>query len=102
MSIIITQIYNFSRDQAKKEYVNLINNLYFQKTVNNIFQNLQPKFQNIEHKVIRNESLSSILKKYKIKDKEINLVLNKLSKEKKIGSIKTNQILKFTIRILII
>ncbi len=97
VSIIITQIYNFSRDQAKKEYVNLINNLYFQKTVNNIFQNLQPKFQNIEHKVIRNESLSSILKKYKIKDKEINLVLNKLSKEKKIGSIKTNQILKFTI-----
>ena len=98
ISVIITQIYNISRDISKKEYVGLINNLYFQKTVNNILDNLQPKYRNIEHKVAKNETLSSIFKNYKVSEKETNLILKKLrEKNKKISTLKVNQIIKFTI-----
>jgi len=97
ISIIITQIYNFSREMSKKEHANLINNLYFQKTINNIFENLQPKYTNIEHEVRKNETLSSIFRSYKVAEKEISLILNNLNKKSKVSSIKTNQILKFTI-----
>ena len=51
ISIAITQIYNASREVSKKEYINLINNLYFQKTVNNIFENFESRFLNIDHKL---------------------------------------------------
>ena len=98
ISVIITQIYNISRDISKKEYVGLINNLYFQKTVNNILDNLQPKYRNIEHKVAKNETLSSIFKNYDVSEKETNLILKKLrEKNKKISTLKVNQIIKFTI-----
>ena len=98
ISVVITQIYNISRDISKKEYVGLINNLYFQKTVNNILDNLQPKYRNIEHKVAKNETLSSIFKNYDVAEKETNLILKKLrEKNKKISTLKVNQIIKFTI-----
>jgi len=98
ISVAITQIYNISRDISKKEYVGLINNLYFQKTVNNILDNLQPKYRNIEHKVAKNETLSSIFKNYDVSEKETNLILKKLrEKNKKISTLKVNQIIKFII-----
>ena len=98
ISVAITQIYNISRDISKKEYVGLINNLYFQKTVNNILDNLQPKYRNIEHKVAKNETLSNIFKNYDVSEKETNLILKKLrEKNKKISTLKVNQIIKFTI-----
>jgi len=98
ISVAITQIYNISRDISKKKYVGVINNLYFQKTVNNILDNLQPKYRNIEHKVAKNETLSSIFKNYDVAEKETNLILKKLrEKNKKISTLKVNQIIKFTI-----
>ena len=98
ISVAITQIYNISRDISKKKYVGVINNLYFQKTVNNILDNLQPKYRNIEHKVAKNETLSSIFKNYGVAEKETNLILKKLrEKNKKISTLKVNQIIKFTI-----
>ena len=47
ITIAITQIYNASREISKKEYINLINNLYFQKTVNRIFDQNVCKFLNV-------------------------------------------------------
>ena len=97
ISIAITQIYNTSREISKKEYINLINNLYFQKTVNNIFENFESRFLNISHKVAKNESLSSIFKNYKIPNEEINLILNSFSKKDKIKNLKVNKIIKINI-----
>ena len=94
ISIAITQIYNASREISKKEYINLINNLYFQKTVNNIFENFESRFLNIDHKVAKNQTLSSIFKSYKIPNTEINLILKSFSKKDKIKNLKVNEIIK--------
>ena len=97
VSIAITQIYNISRETSKREHINLINNIYFQKTVNNIFSNFEPKFLNISHKVAKNETLNSIFKTYKIPNKEINLILNNLSKKDEINNLKINEIVEIKI-----
>ena len=97
ISIAITQIYNASREVSKKEYINLINNLYFQKTINNIFENFESRFLNINHKVSKNQTLSSIFKSYKIPDTEINLILKSFNKKDKIKKLKVNEIVKINI-----
>ena len=66
ISIIITQVYNSSKNQAQKEYIKILNNLYFQKTIKDVFDNFSPKYVNIEHTIVQNENLNSILKKYEI------------------------------------
>ena len=66
ISIIITQYYNSSKNIAHKEYIKIFNNIYFQKTVKNIFDNFSPKYLKIDHIVVPKESMSSILKKYDV------------------------------------
>ena len=67
-----------------KHYINLINNTYFQKSINHVFNNLKPKFHNITHKVSKGETFSNILKSYKIPKSEISEITKILSKENKI------------------
>ncbi|MFL2894104.1 MAG: M23 family metallopeptidase [Candidatus Pelagibacter sp.] len=97
ISIAITNIYNSSREVSKKEYINLINNLYFQKTVNSIFENFESRFLNINHKVAKNQTLSNILKTYKVPNNEINLILKGFNKKDKIKNLKVNNIVKISI-----
>ena len=97
LSIVTTQIYNLNKKTINNNYINLINNTYFQKTINHGLNNLSPKFKNIEHKILPGESFAKILKKYEIPELEINKVNKTLSKKNNLNKLKTNQILKFTI-----
>ena len=97
ISIIITQIYNSSKNSAKKEYVKVLNNLYFQKTVNDIFDNFSPKYLSIDHIVLPNESINSILKKYHIDEKELKNFTKELQFKLKNYNLKVNQKISFTI-----
>ena len=97
ISVVIMQVYNSSKIQAQKEYFKILNNLYFQKTVKNVFDNFSPKYINVEHVVVQNESLNSILKKYKVSDKELKLVMNELKSKLKNNALKINQKIYFTI-----
>ena len=97
ISVVIMQVYNSSKIQAQKEYFKILNNLYFQKTVKNVFDNFSPKYINVEHVVVQNESLNSILKKYKVSDKELKLVTNELKSKLKNNALKINQKIYFTI-----
>ena len=97
VSIIIMQLYNSSKNQAQKEYIKILNNLYFQKTIKNIFDNFSPKYVNIDHVVVQNESLNSILKKYEINEKELKLISNELKSILKNYTLRINQKIYFTI-----
>ena len=92
-----TQIYNFNKEKTVENFITLTNNIYFQKSLEHIFDNLKPKYKNISHKVSRGENFNSILKKYGASDKEIRKMNSALSKFKSANTLKTNQIIKFTI-----
>ena len=97
ISIAITFIYNSSKNYSEKQYINLLNNLYFKKTANNFFNDLSPKYQKIEHIVQKNESINSIFKSNNLPDLEINLILDSLKTNKIKNILKINQKILFTI-----
>ncbi len=97
ISIMITMIYNVSRSNSEKQYNQLINNLYFQKTLENVFNNLSPKYSNVEHLVKKNETLNSILRSYNLPNKEIAILIYSLKSKNIKSSLKVDQKLFFTI-----
>jgi len=85
------------KNVINQNYINLINNTYFQKSIKYVFDNLEPKFIDIDHKVSKGETLNKILNNYQIPKSEIQKIIKILSKKNKVNNLKTNQIIKFTI-----
>ena len=71
LTVISTQFYNINKREINSNYLNLINNLYFQKNLKHILNNLEPRFQTIEHKITKGETFDKILNKYEIPEDEI-------------------------------
>ncbi|MBD1134903.1 M23 family metallopeptidase [Pelagibacterales bacterium SAG-MED47] len=97
ITIISTSYYNYSKKKIYFNYKNTLNNIYFKKTIHHLFDNLEPKFKKIEHKVLKGETFDNILESYSIKKKEINEIKKKLSKEVNLNKLNTNQKILFTI-----
>ena len=96
-TVLFTSFYNNKQYSYKQNINELINNVYLKKTLKSVFDNLEPKFSNIEHKVSSGESLKIILTNYQIKGREIDQILKILSKEFKINNIKVNDKIKILI-----
>ena len=50
ITIITTTFYNNKKIVINETYKNTINNTYFKKSINHIFNNLTPRYKNIDHK----------------------------------------------------
>ena len=97
VTILSVRIYNVNKNVINQNYINLINNTYFQKSIKHVFDNLKPKFVDITHKVSKGETFNKILNNYQIPKSEIQKIIKILSKENKLNKLKTNQIIQFTI-----
>ena len=97
ITIISTSYYNYNKKKIYKNYKNTIHNLYFKKTINHFFDNLEPKFKRIRHQVNVGETFDNILKEHSIDIKEIQNIKNKLSKKVNLNKLNTNQKIYFTI-----
>ncbi len=97
ITIISTQIYNINKKKINNNYLNLINNTYFQKNLKHILNNLEPRYQTIEHKISSGESFDKILNEYKIPKEEIKKIKDSISKESKLNKLKTGQKIKLTL-----
>ena len=97
VTILSVRIYNVNKNVINQNYINLTNNTYFQKSIKYVFDNLEPKFIEITHKVSKGETFNKILNNYKIPKNEIQKIIKILSKENKLNNLKTNQIIIFTI-----
>ena len=91
VTIISTSFYNYNKKIIYNNYKNTINNVYFKKTISHLFENLEPKFKKIDHKISNGETFDNILKQYSINEKEISNLKKKLSKKININQLKTNQ-----------
>jgi murein DD-endopeptidase MepM/ murein hydrolase activator NlpD len=97
VSISSTNIYNKKKVLIDENYKNLINNIYFQKSINQIFDNLVPRYKNIDHKISSGETFDKILNNYSIPNEEINQIKNKLNLDYDINNLKPNLEIKITI-----
>ena len=92
--IVITHL-NYSKKNTQQTYINFINNIYLRKTVNNIFDNLEPKYKKINHKVKSGETFDKILSGYFINKNEIIKIKKNLSKEVDLNKLNTKQNIQF-------
>ena len=95
-SITSTQVYNLNKKQINKNYINLINNIYFQKHVKYVFDDLQPRYEIIVHVVKQGETFNQILMEYQISESEIRKIKKSLGKKKNVNTLRTGQKIEFT------
>ena len=97
ITILSTNIYNEKKVLIDENYKNLINNIYFQKSINQIFDNLVPRYKNIDHKISSGETFDKILNNYSIPNEEINQIKKKLNSDYNINNLQPNLEIKITI-----
>ncbi len=97
ITILSTSYYNFNKKRILTNYKNTINNVYFKKTLNHVFNKLEPKFKKINHNISSGETFDSILESYSVNKKEISEIKKKLSGELNLNKLTTNQKISFTI-----
>ena len=92
-----TTFYNNKKILINKNYIDVINNIYFQKSINQIFNNLIPRYKNIDHKISSGETFDKILNSHSIPNKEILKIKKNLNSNYNLNNLKTNLDIKFTI-----
>ncbi len=97
ITIISTTYYNQSKKKIFSNYKSAIENVYLKKTITHFFDNLEPKFKKIEHRVSAGETFDSILKEYSISDLEISEIKKKISKKFNLNKLNTKQKIKFVV-----
>ena len=97
ITIISTTYYNQSKKKIYQNYKNTLHNVYFKKTINHVFNNLEPKFKKIEHKIQPGETFDNILDGYFVEDKQISEIKKKLLKKVNLNKLNIDQKIKFTL-----
>ena len=97
ITIISTAYHNYSKEKTANNYKEIVENIYFKKTLNHIFNNLEPRFKKISHKVEFGDTFDSILNQYSINKNEITIIKKKLSNKINLNNLNTNQKIFFTI-----
>ena len=94
---VSTSYYNYKKNLNEKTYIEFIDNIYFQKTLSYLFDNLDPKYKKIKHIVKSGETFDKILENYSIEKSEIIKIKNSLKKKININKLNTRQIIQFSL-----
>ncbi len=97
VTIVSTTYYNYSKKKIYKNYQNILNNVYLKKTVNHLFNSLEPKFKKIEHRISPGETFQSVLETYSVAPSEIEEIKKKLKKKTNLNKLTPDQKISFTI-----
>ena len=97
ITIIFTSYHNYNKEKIFNNYSNLLNNVYFKKSINQILDNLEPRFKKIVHKVNVGETFDSILEQYSVEKLEISKIKKELSKKVNLNKLNINQQFQFSI-----
>ena len=90
-TIIIATLSNHQKNLSSKKYNNFIDNIYLKKTLNEIINNLEPRYKKYNHKIKSGETFDKILNSYSIDKEEINIIKENLLKKININKLNTNQ-----------
>ena len=97
LSSVFTTYFNFEKNKKNETLNNLIQNIYLKKSLNHIVDNLEPKYEKINHKVKQGETFDKILENYSIDKLEIEKIKKSLQKKININKLNTKQIIQFNL-----
>ena len=97
ITITFTSYYNYNKKKIFNNYSNLLDNVYFKKSFNQILDNLEPRFKKIEHEINVGETFNEILEQYLVEKSEIDQIKKELSKKINLNKLTINQKFSFVI-----
>ena len=97
VTIISTTYFNFKKNDTQETYNSFIGNIYFNKSLKYIIDNLEPKYKVVKHKINSGETFDKILENYSIETKEIIKIKNSLKKKVNLNKLNTKQIIQFSL-----
>ena len=97
ITVFSTTYHNYTKTKITNNYNDIINNIYFKKTLNYFFNSLEPKYKKINHQIKIGETFDGILESYSVNRDEINKIKKKLSNKININKLTTDQKILFTI-----
>ena len=97
ITVLSTTYYNNNKKKIHNNYKNIINNVFFKKTIDHIVNNLEPKFKKIDHKISLGETFVGILESYSVSQAEIEEIKKKLSKKININKLSKGQKIEITL-----
>ena len=97
ITAVSTSYFNYKKNLNKQTYNKFIDNIYFKKTLKHIFNNLDPKYKKIKHKIKSGETFDKILESYSIEKSEIIKIKNSLKKKINLNKLDTKQIIQFNL-----
>ena len=68
VSTLVIQVYDAQSKKVDNEYIKILRNDYFKKTINHIFFNLTPRYEQIDYSVKSGQTLKDILEEFSVKD----------------------------------
>ena len=71
ISVFITQLYNVNSKKIQEDYIEILRNSYFKKSINYFFSNLKPKYENIEYRIKQGDALVNILNNLSVNKRDI-------------------------------
>ena len=96
ISVFITQLYNVNNKRIQKDYLEILRNSYFKKTVSYLFSNLKPKYENIEYKIKSGDTLFSILNSFSVNKNDIKRIVELLNSSD-VKNLSQNSTIKLTL-----
>ena len=96
-AIAVALYSNYQKNLDSKKYNNFIDNVYLKKTINEIINNLEPRYKKYNHKIKSGETFDKILKEYSINKNEIIEIKESLLKKVNINKLNTNQKIQFVV-----
>ena len=96
ITIISTTYYNYSKKKIYNNYKDIINNVFLKKSINHLFNNLEPRFKKVNHKISSGETFNSILEQYSVSQSEISQIKKQISKKINLNKLNTNHKIEFT------
>ncbi len=97
ITAVSTTYFNYEKNLNNETYNNIVDNIYFKKTLNHIIDNLEPKYKKIKHKIKSGETFDKILETYSVEKKEILKIKNSLKKIINLNKLNTKQIIQFSL-----
>ena len=97
ITIVSTAYHNYSKKRTENNYKEIIENIYFKKTLNHIFNKFEPRFKKISHRVETGDTFDKILNQYSVNKDEIKIIKRKLSKKINLNNLNPSQKIVFTI-----
>ena len=97
ITITFTSYYNYNKKKVFINYSNLLDNIYFKKSFNQILNSLEPRFKKIEHEIGVGETFDKILEEYSVEKSEITQIKKELRKKINLDKLNVDQKFQFTI-----